>query len=229
MSERRSQWYNTINWQDEIIPLLEPTQTLHFKFLFHHDKSLYPSGTIPWFTHTWIKAKLDKSKDEKYLTQINCTTNDYEQMQILIQECPSVPLVQKQHNSTSEFSGLNGLIFMAEYFDPELSKRDYWNKVHEQLILMESHIPAFATLPLVLVYWPSRDLSNTEFEETISKMIPQIFQCRITKCKFLYLHISFENFDSVASTQNLVDGIVWLVNSAEFSKLEVDIFSGMND
>jgi hypothetical protein len=226
MSERRLQWYNAINWQDEIIPMLEPLPVSGLKFLFHQNNNLYTSGTIPWFTQAWIKSKLNHSNDLKYLTNVCCVTNDNEEVHVLVQECPPVRLMEKQHNSHCIFSGLNGLILVADFFDPQLSKRDYWANLEEQMIVIESYIPKFAKVPLCVIYWPSVELSTGEFEENCSKAISKIFGSQIWKCKYQYLDISAVNFDSVTCTQNLIEGLAWLLHSVKVSSLSAGILNG---
>jgi hypothetical protein len=227
MSQRRAQWYTKINLQGDVIPYVESRIPSLVKILLYDQNLEHLPGTIPWFTQSWFLAKLSDSKSEKYLTDSYCVTNDYEKCRIIVQKCLSNDVVEKQHNSSSPYSGLNGMLYVAPYFSPEMAKRSYWEMTRSGLLSMESQIPAFARLPLLIVYWPSTELDVSEFESILAKQVNEIFGASITTATFLPLYISLECFDSVTATQSLVEKLIWLLdNAAVAPNLSTNIFHG---
>lgn len=186
MAEKRATWYERIRFESQVLPFVSASLGQHYKIIFSTCLATRKlTGSLGWFSDTWTKSKLSTQSvvpgfvDQPFmqgdsLSLILNETYAYdhnESIKFLLYYCDDTYLQNsaRQHNSLSLFSGSNAAIFQCDYFSSAnyQSRQDYWDQLSHSISKFATSFPEYASIPLVLVYWPNTHLTEKQFASLV--------------------------------------------------------------
>jgi hypothetical protein len=241
MYEKRKHWYTRLDFQN-IISNIEGD----FKILCYMI-NVEVNGSLEWFVRNWFEAKIGgdvafesvNSEDErvrlvvrmcdthgrKEMLSVGSTKNAVRSLGNTVENlsenkmmggCASngnvVNMIEKSFST-----GLGAAIFHVGYLPNPFTTSQFWNNIRSNLANFITRIPPTAKIPLLVIYWPRKELGSLEFSQTFQGLVKNYQQ--FTTIKVLSLLLTSESFDSIKCTEDLTTEFTELLKHSPKSEL----------